>query len=110
LAFWVAELAGERGQPRGPWFIASLLLPGLTLLVVLVAFPRVAAQHPPTADDAVAASPVARALAESPRASVHQLVARTGLPEREVVSQLRALEILGRVSRDDTGHFDLSPA
>lgn len=59
LAFWVAELAGERGQPRGPWFVVALFLPIVSLLVVLVAFP----------------APTSR-----------------------------------RVTRDDTGRFDLTPA
>lgn len=81
----------------------------MSLLVLLVASPRVPSR-PPTIDDAVAASAVAAALAESPDASVHQLVERTGLREREVLEQLRALENLGRVSRDDTGRFALTPA
>lgn len=113
LAVWVSLLAEDRGQPPLPWFVAALLLPIISLLVVLVAFPRpesALAEGFPDADDAVAASAVARALSDQPHASVHQLVERTGLSEREVLSHLRALEHLGRVSRDDTGRFDLRPS
>jgi predicted Rossmann fold nucleotide-binding protein DprA/Smf involved in DNA uptake len=92
-----------------PWFVLALFLPLISLLVLLVAFPRQPIPPPPTADDAVATSAVARALAEAPeRSSAHQLVERTGLSERQVLAELRALTNLGRVTRDDSGRFELT--
>jgi hypothetical protein len=64
----------------------------------------------PTVEEAVDASAVARVLGEALNSSVHALVERTGLLEREVIAQMRALQHLGRAVHDDTGRFTLTPA
>ncbi|MEX1164002.1 MAG: hypothetical protein WEB03_10515 [Nitriliruptor sp.] len=106
----VAGTAERRGQPPLPWFVTGLFTPVVSFLVLLLFFPRPGTPVDElTADDAVAASAVARSLAAEPGLSVHALVARTGLREREVLDQLRALQNLGRATRDDAGRYDLTP-
>jgi hypothetical protein len=107
MAAVVAYVAEGRGQRGGLWFVIGLFLPLISLVVLLVAFRK---PPLPTADEAVEASRVAQVLGEAPNSSVHALVQRTGLSEREVIDQLRALQNLGRAVRDDTGRFTLNPA
>jgi hypothetical protein len=107
MAAVVAYVAEGRGQRGGVWFVIGLFLPLISLVVLLVAFRR---PPLPSAEEAIGISRVAQVLAEAPNSSVHALVQRTGLSEREVVDQLRALQNLGRAVRDDTGRFTLTPA
>jgi hypothetical protein len=107
MAAVVAYVAEGRGQRGGLWFVIGLFLPLISLVVLLAAFRK---PPLPSAEEAVEVSPVARVLAEAPNSSVHALVERTGLSEREVIAQLRALQHLGRAVRDDTGRFTLTLA
>jgi apolipoprotein N-acyltransferase len=107
MAAVVAYVAEGRGQHAGVWFVVGLFIPVISLLLLLVFFRK---QPLPTVDAAVVASRVAQALGDAPNSSVHALVQCTGLPEREVIDQLRALQHLGRAVRDDTGRFTLTPA
>jgi hypothetical protein len=107
MAAVVAYVAEGREQPAGMWFVIGLFIPLISLVLLLVLFRK---PPLPSADEAVAASRVAQALGEAPNSSVHALVQRTGLSEREVIDQLRALQNLGRAVRDDTGRFTLTPA
>lgn len=107
MAAVVAYVAEGRGQPAGLWFVVGLFVPLISLVLLLLLFRK---PPLPTAEEAVAVSPVARVLAGAPGSSVHALVERTGLPEREVADHLRALQRLGRAVRDDTGRFTLTSA
>jgi hypothetical protein len=105
LAGLVAAVAVSKGRHPIGWFLVALVFPVVTLIVALLVpdGPRQWVDRPDAdADEAAEVSPVARALALSPRPCT-QLVAATGLSQRAVTEHLHALRHLDRAASDDQG-------